>query len=142
MTDAASLTITEAVAAIQNRQLTSVALTEALLKNVDAGKHLNALIYCDQAHALAAARRADQTISQGQSLGPLHGVPLILKDNIHVAGIPNTAGTPAFRHFVPTEDAPVAKALITAGAIILGKANMHELGWGITSNNAAFGSVK
>src|SRR5262245_59597781 len=120
MTDTASLTITEAAAAIRDKQLTSVALTEALLKNVAAGKSLNALIYCDSAHALAAAQRADQVISRGSSLGPLHGVPLVLKDNIHVAGIPNTAGTPALRHFIPTEDAPVARALLDAGAIILG----------------------
>ncbi|MBX9253278.1 indoleacetamide hydrolase [Desmonostoc muscorum CCALA 125] len=142
MTDLTSLTITGAAADIRDRHLTSVALTEALLRNVDAGRHLNALIYWDSAHALAAAQNADQAINQGQSLGPLHGVPLVLKDNIHVARIPNTAGTPALRHFIPTEDAPVAKTLRDAGAIILGKANMHELGWGITSNNATFGPVK
>src|SRR4029078_5376111 len=77
----------------------------------------------------------------GKSRGPLHGVPLVIKDNINARGLPTTAGTPALANFRPAQDAPVLKRLLDAGAIVLAKTNMHELAFGITSNNARFGAV-
>jgi Asp-tRNA(Asn)/Glu-tRNA(Gln) amidotransferase A subunit family amidase len=140
--DYTNLSATDAARLIRDGRITSHDLVEALLKQIDAGQDLHAFITVDREGALKAAGEADRVRQTGAQLPPLHGVPIVLKDNIHVAGLPNTAGTPALRNFVPTENAPVAEALIEAGAIVLGKNNMHELAFGITSDNAAFGSVR
>ena len=71
----------------------------------------------------------------------LHGVPIALKDNINTAAFPTTAGTPALRRHRPKANAPVAQALIDAGAIVFGKTGLHELAFGITSNNPGFGAI-
>ena len=139
--DLTSLSAAEAAAKIRNGEITSEALTRALIDKARSGKSLNAFITLDEQGALKAAKAADAAAKAKKWKGPLHGVPLVVKDNIHVAGLPNTAGTPGMKGFVPKENAPVVKKLLDAGAIVLGKTNMHELAFGITSNNAAFGAV-
>jgi mandelamide amidase len=136
------LSATEAAARIRAGTLRSEDLVRALVDVIERKHDLNAFITFDRDRALAAARRADALAARKSFAGPLHGVPIVLKDNIHVAGLPNSAGTPALKGFVPTRNAPVAEKLIRAGAIVLGKTNMHELAFGITSNNAAFGPVR
>jgi mandelamide amidase len=142
--DLTRLTVAEAARLIKQGEVSSERLTRVLLKKIDAHRDLAAFITVDAKKALAAARRADaeRRRCDPRELGPLHGVPLVLKDNIHVAGLRNTAGTPGLRDFVPDDNAPVAQALLDAGAIVLGKTNLHELAFGITSNNAAFGAVR
>lgn len=136
--DLTQLSVVDAARFIQSGQVTSVALTEAYLDRAEKEKALNAFITMDRSKALAAARQADAERAAGRTKGPLHGVPLVVKDNIHVAGLPNTAGTPGLRGFVPTANAPVVQRLIDAGAIVLGKTNMHELAFGISGYNEGF----
>ena len=121
--------------------MTSEAIVTELIARARANQDLNAFITLDADGALAAARVVDAQRASGAELGPLAGIPFVVKDNIHVAGLPNTAGTPGLGSFVPGESNPVVQALVGAGAIVLGKTNLHELAFGITSDNAAYGPV-
>lgn len=124
-----------------NGSLTAEQLAARALQAIDDQAKLNAFISVDARGAIEQARRKDRRRALGEIDGPLHGIPIAIKDNIHVAGMPNTAGTPALRSFVPGADAPVVARLRAAGAVVLGKTNMHELAFGITSKNEAFGAV-
>src|SRR5438093_1558136 len=136
--DLTELGVADAAALIRAKQVTSVELTQAYLARAEANRDLNAFITLNRAAALEAARRADAELAAGTAKGVLHGVPLVVKDNVHVAGLPNTAGTPALRDFIPKEHAPTVKRLLDAGAVVLGKTNMHELAFGISGYNEAF----
>jgi mandelamide amidase len=137
-TDLTELSVVDAAGLIRHKQVTSVELTRAYLTRAEANADLNAFITLDRAGALAAAQRADAELAAGKVRGPLHGVPLVVKDNTHVAGLPNTAATPALREFVPKEHAPTVQRLVDAGAVILGKTNMHELAFGISGYTEGF----
>ena len=132
--DLHSLTASAAAALIRGREISSTALVVAALQRADQTAGLNAFITLDRDGAMAAATRAD---AEGGS-GALHGVPIVIKDNMHVAGLPCTAGTPALRGFVPTAHAPVVQRLVDAGAIVIGKTNMHELAFGVSGYNEGF----
>jgi len=136
--DLTELSVVDAAELIRDRKVTSAELTAAYLARAEANGDLNAFITLDRAGAMAAAQRADAELAAGRVKGALHGVPLVVKDNTHVAGMPNSAATPALRAFVPRENAPTVQKLVDAGAIILGKTNMHELAFGISGYNEAF----
>jgi indoleacetamide hydrolase len=135
--DLDALTAAQAAADICAGKITSTALTSAAIARAKANTKLNAFITLDEAGAMKAAAAFDASRKKGacKSLG---GVPVVIKDNIEVAGLPSTAGTPALKGFVPKKDAPVAAKLRAAGAIIIGKTNMHELAFGISGYNGGF----
>jgi Asp-tRNA(Asn)/Glu-tRNA(Gln) amidotransferase A subunit family amidase len=132
-----ALTATEAVAAIQSGRLKAADYMGTLLARAAALSSLNALTTLDLDGALAAARRIDTLTPEAKAQLPLAGLPIVVKDNINTAGLQTSAGTPALEGFVPKTNAPSVQRLLDAGAIVLGKANMHELAFGITSTNLA-----
>src|SRR5213083_2384337 len=136
------LTATEALSAIAAGDLRAETYAAILLRRAQSLKNLNVLISQDPEQVLEAARAADQVRAHGHLLGPLHGLPLLIKDNINSAMLPTTAGTPSLIGNRPRANAHVLDALLRAGGIVFGKCNMHELAFGITSNNGAFGPVR
>lgn len=132
------ITIAEALNAFRSGRLTSVELVTACIDRAAEGKDLNVYITLDAKGALEAAKKADELRKSGQPMMPLSGIPIVVKDNIHVAGLRCTAGSPAFSDFIPAEDAFTVRKLREAGAIILGKTNMHELAFGATGYNSAY----
>jgi Asp-tRNA(Asn)/Glu-tRNA(Gln) amidotransferase A subunit family amidase len=132
----------QAAAATRAGDISAQALVEALLDRCAKAASLNAFISLHPDAVRAAARNADQRRRSGERLGPLHGVPLVFKDNFDTADFPTTAGTPALAAHRPARNGTVVQRLLDAGALILGKANMQELAFGPTSNNAAFGPVR
>ncbi|MDM0114920.1 indoleacetamide hydrolase [Variovorax sp. J22R133] len=136
--DLATLTASEAAQRLCAGTLGSEQLVSAYLAQAKAKPQLNAFITLDEAGALKAARAADAARKRGGLCKPLAGLPVLIKDNIEVQGLPSTAGTPALKGFVPRADAPVVSKLRAAGAIVLGKTHMHELAFGVTGYNPAF----
>jgi Asp-tRNA(Asn)/Glu-tRNA(Gln) amidotransferase A subunit family amidase len=102
---------------------------------------LNAFTSLRSERSLEEAHHVDERRTRGFVLPPLHGIPICLKDNINTLDGPTTAATPALRHHCALQNAPIAQALIDAGAIVMAKNNMQELGFGVTCNNPAFGSI-
>ena len=135
--DLDQMTMTQAAAELCAGKITSKTLTSAALARAKANPSLNAFITLDEAGAMKAAEAFDARRRKG-ACKPLGGVPVVIKDNIEVAGLPSSAGTPALKVFVPQKDAPVAAKLRAAGAIIIGKTNMHELAFGISGYNPGF----
>lgn len=135
------LSASAAVAAMRAGELSALDYAEALLARCAAGAALNAFITLDPAAVRDAARAADAHRAAGGELGPLHGLPIPVKDSVNTAGIETTVGTRALRGWIPARDATTIARLKAAGAIVLGKTNIHELSFGWTSSNLEFGAV-
>jgi aspartyl-tRNA(Asn)/glutamyl-tRNA(Gln) amidotransferase subunit A len=113
---------------------------QALLSSIaNDDPELRCFITVDREGALRAAAASRDRHAERRALGPLDGIPVAVKDNIDMAGLPCTAGTAAFRHRIPDRDASVVERLKRVGAVILGKLNMHEAAFGGTTDNAVFG---
>lgn len=135
------LSAVQAVNLMSTGELTAERYAQALLARCAEQKALNAFISLAPERVLEAARAADRRRAAGAPLGALHGLPIPVKDSLNTRDYPTTAGTPALRGFRPAQDAPLVETLVGAGAIVLGKTNLHELSYGWTSNNLAFGAV-
>ncbi len=143
-TELAFASIEEVAKLIRKRKVSPVELTKLMLALIERlNPRLNAYITVCGEQALAQAKQAEAEIfaprAGRRDRGPLHGIPMSLKDNIDTAGIRTTAGAKILRDFVPAEDAAVVHRLKSAGAVILGKANLHEFAYGVTTNNPYYG---
>ncbi len=136
-------TLTEAAEQIRSRRLSPVELTRECLARIERlNPDLNAFITVTAEQALESARQAESEISAGNYRGPLHGIPIGLKDLFDTAGVRTTAASNQYRDRVPTEDAEVVRRLRQAGAVIVGKLNMHEFAFGMSGVVSAFGPVR
>src|SRR5271157_5914322 len=127
---------------IRDRAISPVELTRVCLARIEnLNPKLNAFIAVLADSALDQARRAEQEIQRGNYRGPLHGIPIGLKDLIDTAGVRTTAASAQFKDRIPTVDAEVVRRLRAAGAIILGKQNLHEFAYGGSSMISFFGEV-
>lgn len=133
-----SFTVASLGRALRQKDLTAVSIAEAIISRSEALSHLGTFTSLNADRLIEDARKADALFSQGQDLGPLHGIPVALKDNIDAVGHATTGGTPALRDNVPKTNAPVTQRMVDAGAIIAGKVNMHELAGGGTTNNPSY----
>ena len=134
--------IREASVLLRSGKVSPVELTRECLTRIEKlNPVLNAFITITADSAMAEARRAETEITRGEWRGPLHGIPLALKDLIDTASIRTTAASAVFKNRVPTEDAKVAHLLKQAGAILLGKQNLHEFAYGGSSLVSYFGDV-
>jgi len=134
------LTLTQAAEQIRTRRLSPVELARECLDRIERlSPVLNAFITVTGDLALEEAQQAEADISAGNWRGPLHGIPIALKDLLDTAGIRTTAASNQFRERVPAEDAELVKQLKAAGAVILGKLNLHEFAFGMSGIVSAFG---
>ena len=141
-TDPSFLPAHRLAAEIAARRLSPVDIVEALLSRIERhNPKLHAFIdvYADDARL--AAEAADKAIRSGHSVGPLHGVPIALKDNYWTRGVRTTAGSKLLADFVPSEDGTAVAKLRAAGAVLTGKLNMHELAIGGTTTNPHYGAT-
>jgi hypothetical protein len=131
---------TEQLAALQAKDVSSAELVELYLSRIaEHNPPLNAIVTIDADGARRAANQADAARSQGQSLGPVHGLPITVKDSYETAGIRTVCGRPDLANHVPTQDAEAVARLRRSGAIILGKTNMPTGNADVQASNLVFG---
>jgi aspartyl-tRNA(Asn)/glutamyl-tRNA(Gln) amidotransferase subunit A len=142
-TEHTELSIREAGDLVRRRAISPVELTRACLQRIERlNPALNAFITITSQQAMAQAREAEAEVRRGRWRGPLHGIPVGLKDNIDTAGVKTTLASAIFKDHVPSADAEVVRRLKAAGAVPLGKQNLHEVAFGTTAAVSYFGSVR
>ena len=135
--------LTEVSDLIRQRTISPVEVTEACLARIEKlNPVLNAFITVTAESALQEARKAEAEIMRGEWRGPLHGVPLAIKDLVETAGVATTAGSAVLKDFIPAQDAVVVQKLRAAGVVLLGKLNLHEFAYGGSAIISHFGTVR
>src|SRR6266851_5040910 len=135
-------TIVDLAPRLRRKEVSPVEVMRACLNRIEKlNPTLNAFITVTAESALAEARAAEIELSRGDWRGPLHGIPVALKDLLDTAGTPTTAASALYQNRIPTEDAEVVRRLRQAGAVILGKNNLHEFAYGGSSLVSFFGDV-
>ena len=130
-------------ALIKNKEVSPVDIVNELLERIDQiDPILNSIITLNREEALRNAEIAEEEISQGKYRGPLHGVPIGIKDLVFTKGIKTTMGSEIYEDYIPTENAFVIDQLEKAGAIIFGKLNTHQFAYGPTGDRSYYGPVK
>jgi Asp-tRNA(Asn)/Glu-tRNA(Gln) amidotransferase A subunit family amidase len=136
------LNAVDAVAAMRNGDLQAEDYANALLNRAAELQSLNAFRTLDREMVLESARAADKKRASGAPLGTLHGLLIPVKDSVNTKALPTSNGTRALKDFRPKEDAAILKPLFAQGAVLMGKTNIHELSYGHTTNNLAFGPTR
>ena len=137
-----TLTIAELAPQLRRREISPVEITHQCLERIERlNPTLNAFITVMHESAMAEARHAENEIQRGQWRGPLHGIPVALKDLIDTAGVRTTSGSALYKDRIPKEDAEVVRRLRAAGAVIIGKNNLHEFAYGGSSLVSYFGDM-
>lgn len=141
--DQCFMTAAEMALAVKKKALSPLGIVDALLDRVEKiNPRVNAFCTVAADMAREAAQKAEAKVMQGEELGPLHGVPVSIKDLTPTAGIRTTFGSKIFEHLVPDEDALIVQRLKAAGAIVIGKTNTPEFGAGANTYNAVFGATR
>jgi aspartyl-tRNA(Asn)/glutamyl-tRNA(Gln) amidotransferase subunit A len=137
------MTIEQFAQRLRGHDITSVQATEECLQRIDADNpRLNAFILVMADEALRQARDADRELAAGRDRGPLHGVPISIKDLLDIRGVPTTAASRVREGHVARQDAATIVHLREAGAVFLGKTNLHEFAFGTTNEDSAFGLAR
>jgi amidase len=142
MDDLVFASVQELAVAIRQRQVSAVEVVDAHLAQIDKyNPRLNVIVLLDREPARVQAREADAALARGEVWGPLHGIPITIKDAFATAGLRTTSGFPPWADFIPETDAPAVARLRAAGAIILGKTNLPTLSMDAQANNPIFGQT-
>src|SRR2546422_425028 len=137
------MTIEEFGRRLRAREITSAQVTEQCLQRIEADNaRLNAFILVTADLARRQAREADREIAGGRDRGPLHGVPISIKDLLDIRGLPTTAASRVREGHMAERDAPSIARMREAGAVIIGKTNLHEFAFGTTNEDSAFGPAR
>ena len=143
MTELNKLTIEQAHAGLRQKEFSSTELVSACLKKIkQVDDELKAFISVFPEHALAAARKIDQAIANGDAIGPLAGIPYAAKDNFCTKGLKTTAASKILENYLPPYESTTTERLARVGAVLIGKTNLDEFAMGSSTENSAFFTTK